>query len=137
MNTCPKCHSEVQPDACFCEACGWPLDKPYPPVSASSTPAQPEIPAVPGSIKERLAVLSGPLRQLKAKWPQRQKHGAKADNKETSEQECQETNTVTKRSGKILNFIVTIVTGVAIIAFWIWLLMRKTAEHLMRCMFKI
>ena len=132
MNTCPKCHTQVQSDACFCEACGWPLERPYPPDNS----AAPEAPPQPGSLKERLAVLSGPLRQLKAKWPKTntQKNKKNADTSQDTEFQTESCKTA-KRSSKIINFLITIMVGIGLIAFWVWLLMRKTGERLARLFF--
>ncbi|MDO5296584.1 MAG: hypothetical protein Q4F00_08135 [bacterium] len=132
MNICPKCQTQVQSDACFCEACGWPLDKPYPPASGES---QEEIPQ-PGSLKERLAILSGPLRQLKAKWPKKSSNANSDSKNNSAESEYQaDSCTNSNRSSKLLTLLLSIAVGVGLIAFWVWLLMRKTGERLVRLFF--
>ena len=128
MNTCPKCHTQVQPDACFCEACGWPLEQQYPPESAAAQEEQPQ----PGSLKERLAVLSGPLRQIKAKWPKKTSQPNADSQNASGEDEYKNASCGSKPSGKLFSILISLLVGIGLIAFWVWLLMRKTGMRLVR-----
>ena len=129
MNTCPHCHIQVQPDALYCEACGKPLGQQ---LSAENADAQEEAPQT-GSLKERLAVLSGPLRQLKAKWPKKSPQNDSDSQNASRESEYKTAScSETKRSGKLLNILISLIVGIGLIAFWVWLLMRKTGERLVR-----
>ena len=132
MNTCPKCQTQVQSDALFCEACGTKLDQQYP----QEEEAAAETASQPGSLKERLAVLSGPLRQLKAKWPKKSSQPNTENRSRGQESDYQaEAGKTSKRSGKVLNFLISVIVGIGLIAFWVWLLMRKTGERLVRLFF--
>lgn len=124
MPNCPRCGTSIQPDAQYCEECGLDLSQPYPQPAQAATPA-----ASTKSISERLAVLSGPIRQFRAKWP------GKTGTKKSQSTPTQENTTPekpVKRSRKILNLVLTLLTGAAVIAFWIWLLLRRTGERMVR-----
>lgn len=140
MTICPKCKTQVQLDARFCENCGWDLSTPIPssPVSSNPSPTESKEELSTESLKDRIAILSGPMRQMKAKWSTLKNiktTNSQIKNKDSSKEDISPNPTLqkpTKTYKKIINMLLTIATGVGILAFWAWLLMRKTSSKMLK-----
>ncbi len=138
MTTCPHCNNkEILPGAVFCEQCGKPLALG---VTAAST-ASAEAPAEPqaasndkptsGSLKDRIAFLGGPIRQMRAKLPTLSSFRRKKSPEEQPNEEQLQDAKPQRKSRRVFNIIISLITGAGIIGFWIWLLMRKTASKML------
>ena len=137
MTKCPHCHTEVLPGAVFCEQCGKPLSQ----AASAAVTASIEAPAEPkavsndkpnsGSLKDRIAFLGGPIRQMRAKLPTLSSFRRKKSPEEQPNEERLQDSKPQRKSRRIFNIIISLLTGAAIIGFWIWLLMRKTASKML------
>lgn len=132
MHTCPKCKAIVLVDSTFCEACGWRLDQPVAPaeteeVAPASAETYPEVQAPNGSLRNKISLLSGATRQLHARWQNiRKKNNPQPSSSENND------NKKERRQSKVSIFV-SILTGLSILAVWIWLLTKKVGSAALYC----
>lgn len=119
MPTCPNCQASVLQDAIYCEACGWKLDAPPP----APEEARGDRPPTHGSLRAEIPLLSGAARQIKARIEGFRERTEREMQSTRREQEIRRQEEEQTRKGKGKNFL-GIVLGVALLALWIWLLVR-------------
>ncbi len=139
MTTCPHCKEEIHPlpGTKYCELCGKPLTQVTLAMVTDSTeaPAEPKAASSDkpksGSLKDRIAFLGGPIRQMRAKLPTLSSFRRKKSPEGQPNEEQLQDSKPQRKSRRIFNIIISLITGAGIIGFWIWLLMRKTASKML------
>ncbi|MCR5663125.1 MAG: zinc ribbon domain-containing protein [bacterium] len=124
MQKCPSCGEPVLPNAVFCESCGLQLtpaqnnESQAAGANAASADNPQPVKATAGSLRDKISLLSGATRQLKA----RLQNAAASKNKMPAPQPEK------KKSGK-LSIIISIITGLAMLGLWIWLMLKRVSTE--------
>lgn len=120
MPICPDCKGQVQPDAVFCEHCGWKMDSPPPPGPGE---AGADRPAAPGWLRAEIPLLTGGARQIRAMVENARERAERDRQAQKREQELRRQEQQEGRKGRAGTFAAFMV-GLCLLALWIWLLVR-------------
>lgn len=124
MQKCPNCGEPVLPNAQYCESCGLQLtpaqnNESQAASAASGSADNPQpVKAAAGSLRDKISLLSGATRQLKARL----------QNAAASKTKVPAPQPEKKKSGK-LSIIISIITGLAMLGLWIWLMIKRVSTE--------